>query len=92
MGCAEARAACARALSPPRHRPLLAAKEAGIIGAVLAGFSHFSQNATVYRNFREVISALRIEEEEVLEAIENVRRVAKGVPATHHPLSLACCL
>jgi len=48
------------------------AKDIGIIRAVLAGFSRHSQNPTIYRNFREVISALNIEEGEVTTAIRVV--------------------
>jgi len=37
------------------------AKDGGIIRAVLAGFSRHPTDASVYRNFREVISALDIQ-------------------------------
>lgn len=48
------------------------AKDVGIIRAVLAGFSRHSQDPTVYRNFRDVVSALNIEEGEVTTAIRVV--------------------
>lgn len=49
-----------------------AAKNAGILRAVLNGFSKHNQDAAVYRNFREVISALDIQEAEVTAAINTV--------------------
>ena len=52
------------------------AKELGIIRAVLAGFSKHSTDSGVYKNFREVISALAIEEGEVTDALSTVWRSA----------------
>jgi len=53
-----------------RHLP--AAKAAGIIRAVLSGFSRHTHDTNVYRNFREVISALNITEEEVTDAVKGI--------------------
>jgi hypothetical protein len=58
-----------------------AAKAAGVIRAVLAGFSKHSTDPAVYRNFRDVISALAIEEAEVTGALASVMRHAARLQA-----------
>jgi hypothetical protein len=49
---------------------LAVAKESGIIHAVLSGFSRHSTDASVFRNFRAVIPALNISEDEVRSALD----------------------
>jgi len=51
---------------------IAAAKASGIIKAVLKGFSHHIHDTNVYRNFRDVVSALDIQENEVVDAIQAV--------------------
>lgn len=47
-------------------------KAQGVLQSVLGGFRSASNNPRVYRNFREVIMALKIEEKEVTAAINSV--------------------
>jgi hypothetical protein len=54
----------------PQH--VKSAKDAGIIKAVLSGFRRYNHDGSVYRRFREVINALRIEPDDIIKSINIV--------------------